>query len=403
MKRKSTRLLITLIAGTALTFSCEKHDHDTIPDDPSKEYRFVRIMVSDRASPSLSLISPSDGTVSAFNAKHAASSLYTTESGRYFAVLHRENNLTEVFDTGLESHADHVDVRGTPKFGTLTGESAQPTHFKSKKGELMTFNDGDGTLSVGLESEVHTPGAKMTTINAGLLRHHGAMATFANGTYAITEKDNSIAGTLPEKVKIINRAGTTLHEAKIATQGIHGNATDGTYAVFGSASGILIVESSGNQKLIPHPADFGTAWFGTLLETNQGGKFVGFTAAKGAYLIDAGSGTVSPLFENTDIMQCKISVDGKKLGVLLHSGELKLIDLSTGKIEKQGKIMNPTDKGDTQKPQLEHTRKFAYITSPKSGELWQVRWADLSDIRKIKAGNSPYRLSIAGYESNESH
>lgn len=125
-----------------------------------------------------------------------------------------------------------MNTKGTPKFGTLTGQSLLPTHFKSKKGELLTFNDGDGTLSVAKESEIHTVGAKFKTINAGLLAHHGAMASFTNGTYAITEKDNSITGTLPKKVKIIDNTRKTLFNAKLATKGIHGNATDGTYAVF---------------------------------------------------------------------------------------------------------------------------------------------------------------------------
>ncbi len=404
MKKLSLKfILLSIFACFFLLTSCEDHDHEHDADNPNTEYRYIRVLVSDENSKTLSLVNPWDGSVTPFEASHAKSSLYATESNRFMAIIHRDNNLTQTFDTGLENHGDHVDVKGTPKFGALTGESLQPTHFKSKRGELLTFNDGDGTLSIGFESDIHNPAAKMTSINAGLLKHHGAMATFSNGTYAITEKDNSIAGTLPERVKVINQSGATLHESKIATQGIHGNATDGTYAVFGSASGILVVESNGNQKLIAHPSDFGTAWFGTILETAKAGKFIGYTAAKGAYLIDVTVGTVTPVIQNTDIMQCKVSYDGTHLGVLLHSGSLRIIDLDNLNTEQDATVIVATDKSSTQKPQLELTSKFAYITSPTTGELLQISLNSPTNIKKLKVSSTPYRLVIAGYESNASH
>ncbi len=390
---------------TLSIFSCDDHDHDhdPEPDDASVEYRYLRILISDETSSSLSLVAPFSGEVTSFEARFPKSALYTTESGRYAGIIHRENNLTEFFDTGFESHGDHIDVKGTPKFGSLLGESLLPTHFKSKVGEVLTFNDGDGTLSVGYESDIHTVGAKMATIDAGLLKHHGAMATFSNGTYAVTEKDNSIAGVLPERVKIIDRTGKTLHTSSIATQGIHGNATDGTYAVFGSASGILVVENNGEQKLIDHPADFGSAWFGSILETAYKGKFIGYTAAKGVYAIDVTNGTVSPIFENTGIMQCKVSRNGSKIGVLLHTGDFKLFDLNTLTLLREGNIIQATETTSTQKPQMELSERFAYITQPQSGELIQVLLSDLTKKETIKVSSTPYRLALIGHESSASH
>ena len=260
--------LIFLFALSLFAVSCSNDDDDNnteTPDESLAEYKYLRILLSDEKTAQLTLVNPVDATIASFNAKFAKSALYTTESGRYAAIIHRASNEVETFDSGFETHGDHVDVDGVPQFGTLTGQSLMPTHFKSKLGEIMSFNDGDGTLSVAKESDVNTEGAKFKTINAGLLAHHGAMATFTNGTYAITVKDNSITGTLPEKVKIIDNTGKTLFEPTTTTNGIHGNASDGTYAVFGSASGILVVQSTGEQKLIAHPEDFGTAWFGTIL------------------------------------------------------------------------------------------------------------------------------------------
>jgi len=397
--------LIVLFAFSLFAVSCNNDDDTAVetPDEALTEFKYLRVLISDEKTTQLTLVNPVDGAISSFNAKFAKSALYTTESGRYAGIVHRADNTVETFDSGFESHGDHVDVDGVPKIGALTGQSLLPTHFKSKIGEILTFNDGDGTLSVAKESEVNTAEAKFKTINAGLVAHHGAMATFSNGTYAITVKDNSITGTLPEKVKVIDQTGKTLFEPALATKGIHGNASDGTYAVFGSASGVLVVESNGKQKLITFPEDFAAAWFGTILETANKGKFVGFTAAKGAYLIDVVGGTIKPILQNATIMQCKVSYDNKKLGVLLHSGELKVFNLTSLQAEKEGKLIAETAADATLKPQLQLTEKFAYITSPATGELVQVSLSNMTMARKIKVSNTPYMITILGFENSESH
>lgn len=397
--------LIFLFALSAFAVSCSNDDDNNNDgsEEALTEFKYLRILLSDEKTNELSLVNPSTATATFFDAKFPKSALYTTESGRFAGIIHRADNTVETFDSGFESHGDHIDTKGTPKFGALIGQSLAPTHFKSKKGELLTFNDGDGTLSVAKETEIHTAGAKFKTINAGLLAHHGAMATFSNGTYAVTEKDNSIAGTLPEKVKIIDNTGKTLFDAKIATKGIHGNASDGTYAVFGSASGVLVMESSGNQRLITLPEDFGTAWFGSILETSIDGKFIGFTAAKGAYLIDVINSTIKPILQSTKIMQCKVSYNHSKLGILLHSGEIKLFDLNSLQAIKEAKVITETAEDSKQKPQMTLTENFAYITSPTTGELYQLNLKSMAIVNKIKVSNTPYMITIIGFENSAGH
>ncbi|MBF4483606.1 hypothetical protein [Flavobacterium sp. CSZ] len=404
MKNNYFKLLL-LFALSAFAVSCSNDDDNTTetPEETLSEYKFLRVLLSDEKTTAITLVNPVDATITSFNAKFAKSSLYTTESGRYAGLVHRADNTVETFDSGFESHGDHVDVDGIPKFGTLTGQAPLPTHFKSKIGELLTFNDGDGTLSVAKESEINTAGAKFKVINAGLLAHHGAMATFLNGTYAITQKDNSVAGTLPEKVKIIDNTGKTLFESTIATKGIHGNASDGTYAVFGSANGVLVVESSGKQKLIALPEDFGSAWFGTILETKAKGKFIGYTAAKGAYLIDVTSGTIKPILQSTSIMQCKVSYNTSKLGILLFSGEFKLFNLTSLQVEKEGKVIPETASDAASKPQIQLTENFAYITSPSTGELLQLNLSNMKIEKKIKVSNTPYTITLLGFENSKGH
>ncbi|SKB56537.1 hypothetical protein [Dyadobacter psychrophilus] len=402
MKKNLFKTLLTLGFVFALA-SCDKDDDNQVEPVAQSEFKFIRILVNDEVSKEISLVDPVKLTVEKFEAQFPKSALYGTQAGRFGALVNGANNFVQLFDTGFEGHGDHVDVKGTPKFGALTGTGNKPTHFKSKGDEIITFNDGDGTLAIAKEADFHTPGAKMTVINTGNIAHHGAMTKFDNGTYAVTEKDGSVAGTLPERVKIIDASGKTLFASTIQTKGIHGNATNGSVSLFGSSSGILVVEPSGKQRLIAHPADFGDAWFGSILEAKGAGKFIGYTAAKGAYMIDIVANTVTLIFANADIMQVKVDYAGNNLIALLHSGEVRIFDLKTNSEKKAGSVIPPTAKDETQKPQMEATTRFIYITQPKNGELLRINVADFSKVEKIKVSATPYRLSVLGIESDESH
>jgi hypothetical protein len=295
--RKLLWKTITVSVFTWALASCQKDPDNEVKPEPDTEYNYIRILVNDELTRQLSLVDPVKGTVESFEAQYPKSALYPTQAGRFGALVTTASNHVQLFDTGFEGHGDHVDVKGTPKFGALTGNSKKPTHFKSKGDEIITFNDGDGTLSVATQPDFHTAGAGMKTINAGNVAHHGAMTKFDNGTYAITEKDGSVEGSLPERVKIIDGSGKTLFASTIQTTGIHGNASDGKVSLFGSSIGVLVVEPGGTQRLIPHPPTFGTAWFSSILEAKGVRKFVGYSAAVGAYLIDVSTGAILPVIE----------------------------------------------------------------------------------------------------------
>jgi hypothetical protein len=402
MKKHLFKVLLSITFG-ALLVACDDKEKDDVTPVEETEYKFIRVVVNDETLKELLLVDPVKLTAEKFEAQFPKSALYGTQGGRFGAIVNGANNFVQLLDTGLEGHGDHVDVKGTPKFGALTGDGNKPTHFKSKGDEIITFNDGDGTLSIAKEADFHTAGKKMTLINAGNVAHHGAMTKFDNGTYAITVKDGSAAGTLPERVKIIDASGKTLFASAIQTKGIHGNATNGSISLFGSSSGILVVEPTGNQQLIPHPADFGEAWFGSILEAKGAGKFLGYTAAKGVYIIDIVAKSVTPVLASADIMQAKVDYAGNNVVVLLHSGELRIYDLKTNTLKTSGSVIGATAKDETQKPQLEATSRYVYITQPKSGELLVVSTGNLSKTSKMKVSATPYRLAILGFESSEGH
>jgi hypothetical protein len=400
---KFNKLILFLILFITAFSACKKDNNNAPIVQQETEHKHLRVLVSDELTNEMSLITPATGKVEKFNARYAKAALYTTASGRFATLIHREFNFVENFDSGLEFHGDHVDTKGTPKFAALTSDGKLPTHFKTKGNEVITFNDGDGTLSIATELDFHTPGAKMAIINFGGLAHHGAMTKFDNGNYAVTVKDGSVAGTLPERVKLINAAGVEVSASTIQTTGIHGNASDGKVSLFGSAGGVLVVDQSGTQRLMTYPAGFGTAWFGTILEGGADGKFIGFTAAKGAYFINTNTNAITPIIDNLDIMQCKIDKAEKNVLILLHDGTLKIYDLTSGALKKEGKILSATAKDETKKPTLEATTRYAYITMPRLGEVYQIKLTDFNAITKIKVSVTPYRLTLFGFENSESH
>lgn len=410
MNRKSifkTTAIIALMAGFA---ACNKND-DVLPPTPpeeASEHKFVRLLVSDETSTTLTFLQPFEARTATFEAKFPLANLYPTASGRYAAVLHGTNNLVEVFDNGLLSHDDHIDVAGLPKWTSITATGLKPTHFKSKGRESLVFNDGDGTLSIGNEADFNTAGAKFKIVNAGLMAHHGAMAQFTNGNYAITWAP--AAGKSPTRVKIIDKNGGEVYASTIEVGNIHGNASDGQYAVFGAftdasgaAGGALVVAQNGTQAFINNPADFGAARLGTILYAEAAKKFIGYSAAKGAYIIDITGNKMTALYTGTDAFQCKTDYSGKNLLILTTDGKLRIYDLASGTLKKEGIIISPVNSADVYKPVLEATERFAYVAIPSAGEVHQISLADFGKVVKHKVTARPVRLALFGFENSEEH
>ena len=400
-----------LFVAVAAAFTACKKDNQQPEEEPTnaaKEFKYVRLLTSDETSNKLTLIDPFSAAVSSFDAKYPLANLYATSSGRYAAVLYGTQNLAEVFDSGLSSHVDHIDVLHNPKWASITANGIKPTHFKSKADESLIFNDGDGTLSMAMESDFNTAGARFSTVNAGLLPHHGAMAQFTNGTYAVTS--TTTTGTSPNRVLIINKSGKTVFASTLAIGAIHGNASDGAHAIFGgftnaaaTAGGVLVVKSNGEQRLIPNPDGFGAFRLGSIYYAESAKKFIGYVASKGAYLIDLAGDKITPIYSGADAFQCKVDYAGKNLLVLTLDGKLRVYDLATGALKKEGAVISATLNTDTYKPVIEATAKFAYIALPGSGEVHQIDLDTFTVSAKYKVSSKPVRLTIFGFESNASH
>jgi len=386
--------LFLVIAVGALLAGCKKDDDHHHHDDV--EAKYLNILVSDAEEAKMRMVNPMTKSVTAWELQAPNPSIYATGSGQFAAILHRTDNLVVFFNSGVEKHGNHLHVK-TPEMATLQFSQPSPTHFKSWDGLSAIFNDGNGSLSVARDVEIKNGTQNVLQVADA---HHGAMAIFDDYTIAVTVKDGSVSGSLPERVRIINRLGEQLYASTIATGGIHGNASNGKVAAFGSASGVLIVKKSGEQFLVEYPSSFGTNWFGTILGNPHLNHFFGFHRNLGLYMIDHSSKQVKEIIKNDGmvIQQYKLDPEGKKLFVLLSDGHLKVFDAITGQEQTSRKVVDSYDNGlpAVQKPKLEVSKRCVYISQYDKGEILMMNKNNLNLLETLTVGGKPANIVLLG-------
>lgn len=380
-------LLLVLMA------SCRKNDKPAAPEQPEAAY--LRLVISDADKAQITVLEPLTGKTTVFPVKAAQPALYATSTGQFATIMSRAANTVEFFNTGIEKHGGHLHIHEAEMAAQQFTE-AGPTHFYAYDGLNAIFNDGTGSISLFKDSELESATGKVLPVAAP---HHGAMVIFDDQTIAVTQKDGSVTGTLPEKVRIIDRFGAVLHEGTIATKGIHGDAGNGKTAAFGSPDGVLIVAQNGQQSIIPYPADFGTAWIGTVLGNKALPHFYGYLAL-GLYKIDPAAKKITPVLknDNSNIHQYMLDTDGKNLYVLLTDGTLKIFDAASAQLKKEGKITAAIPAGATaaEKPYFAVSRKCVYVTDQANGAVKMFNAASLQETGSMPVGNKPFKILVVG-------
>ena len=393
------QLLITSALLVAVS-ACNR-DNEVTPD--TKEAVFTRLLVSDADGTTVSLIDPRAGSSESFQAKFAGSSLYATQSGRFAAVVNNANHYVQFFDSGIEHHNDHADVVGKPKWAPLVSERNKPAHlyFWEQQGyHAAIFNDGEGSLTLTNDYEIGTA-AKPKTVMVDV-PHHGAMAAFNNGTIAVTQKDGTISGTLPERVKIIDQNGTVLKASTIATKGIHGEAGNGEIVLFGHPEGILVVGKDGSQRNITYPAGVGRNWLSTIYHDSKSDAFYGYSAKGGVYRIDVINNQISPLLTSDQIALFRVDNEGREAFALLMDGTLRVFDGKTGTAGASAKVAAIIDPAAKVKPDMVVSKKFVYITQPDQREVLVIQREGLSVKAPLKLTTRPAKLALFGAQVDAS-
>lgn len=385
------RAFIAVAAGTLL-WSCDKNDDDE-PAKPETESSFVRLLVADKTSATTTLLSPAKKEQTTFQATHGGSAVYATSTGRWAAVVSTANNLVEFFDTGIERHDDHVHIKGTPKWGFTKSTAPRPTHVYASHNKVSIFNDGDASISYAEEGQLHTLPAPSSFVTGAA--HHGAMALFDNGSYAVTHKNNTVAGALPEQVKIVNQQGAVVAGPAVATQGIHGEAGDGQQAVFGSASGVLVIKQTGEQRLIPYPAGAGANWLSTIYYAKKARTFLGSRNNYGVFRIDLTTNTMTQIGTTIKLVRVALDEEGENVLVLDEEGTLAIFDAATG-ARKASRSLSGLLDAKTATPYLAASRRYVYLTNAPQSKVHMLRKADLADQETFTVEGQPLRLALVG-------
>jgi hypothetical protein len=395
MKQKT---LYPIVAALAVSFlaSCDKSENE--PAKPETESAYARLLITDKSSNAVTLLDPAKNEQTAFQSSFGGSTVYPSSTGRWAAVVSSGNNLVEFFDTGIESHDDHVHVKGTPKWGVTKSTGAKPSHVYASHNKVSIFNDGDASINYVEEGQLHTvPAPSVIATGAA---HHGAMILFDNGSYAVTHKNNTVAGALPEQVKIVNSQGTVVAAPTVATQGIHGDAGDGQQAIFGSASGLLLIKQTGEQRLIPYPAGAGSNWLSTIYYAKKARTFLGSRAGYGVFRIDPVANTITQVGSTTKFVRVALDEEGENLLILDEEGTLTVYDAATGTRKASRSLSEALDvKAAT--PYLAASRRYVYVSNAPEGKVHMLRKEDLADKQTFTVTGQPLRLAFVGADADK--
>ncbi|WP_421978716.1 hypothetical protein [Roseivirga seohaensis] len=388
--------LYSVLLAFALS-ACESDD-ENLPEQ-SKEGQFVRLMVSDKDNPDYYFVNLGKSTVETYSGQFANGSLYSSPSGRFVSVINTADNLATFFDSGIEGHDDHAHIKGTPKWALSKATAVRPVHYYGRGDNMLVFNDGEGTISHFKESTLHTE-ASARIFSVGVA-HHGAPALFNNGTIAVTEKDGSAAGTLPERVKIVDMNGGLLHASTIQTGGIHGEAGNGSLVLFGSTDGILKVSQDGTQVLIPNLSSFGSNWIGSIQYGVESDQFIGFKSKYGLYKIDVNTNTMSVIEENANLLGVNFDWEGHDLIVLYIDGTVKVLDGHDFDV-KASKKLNITLPA-TGAPAFVASEDFIYITDAANNKISMFKKSNLELVIDITLPGMPSKIALTGSLAGDDH
>jgi hypothetical protein len=89
--------------------------------------------------------------------------------------------------------------------------------------------------------------------------------------------------------------------------------------------------------------------------------------------------------------------------VLTLDGKLRVYDLATGTMKKEGTVITAVNTADTYKPVMEATGRYAYIAVPAAGEVQQISLEDFTKVTRHKVSPRPVRLTLLGFESSAGH
>ncbi len=341
---------------------------------------------------------------------------YTSNSGRYLVVTDRDNNQLRFFDSGVINHEEHGHQQ---KVGWLdiTVDAPLPTHYASTGGEIVIFNDGDGSITHVTEAQLELPAYEPTVLTFPTVAHHGAGFRLASGQFVTTFKNTDEPGGIPQMVKYLDADGTLIDDnGGVEVEGIHGDATNGTYGVFGSTDGVILVDGENNIDLIPNLEGMNAErgyWIGTLKGHDNTPVFYARAGSLGSYLVDPKAKSMAPVYLGDDIVGDMLSFNGDYYIVHTSDNRIRVYDATDGSpvTERVVEMVNipdlatgePTtpvddlDDMDEDDPVLVASDKHLYILSPNRVDIKVLSISDLKHVHTIRLDEPVESIAKNGF------
>lgn len=417
---KKYYLWVPVLIMTIMVSCQEKEDPIVeIPTYEETESEWIRLGVWNETF-NFSMMSPIKGTYTTpdLGSFLETSRNYLSSSGRYIVSVERAEGTVKFFDTGIENHQDHGHEY-SPKWLNAIAEAPLPTHFSSTSGNIIIFNDGDGSVTFAREANMETPSFSATIIsNFGNGVHHGAATWLVGNKIAVTFKDEGTPGALPQRVKLINTSGEIIAEnEEVSVTGIHGDASNGNYAVFGATDGVIVAGADEQIKLIPNPSPLEPTsgnWMGTIRANDKIGKFYGYARNQGVFVIDPVASSIKPVFLADNIRAYFLSADGGHLIIQTNENVVKVFDTMTGS-ELASKTVTvadePTANARRSFDDLEHYRlmseenpvitaseNFLYVLEPNRTKIHVRELNTLKTVAVMDAPQQTVNLMRVGFQ-----
>ncbi|MCH7401525.1 hypothetical protein ACFOUP_13845 [Belliella kenyensis] len=412
--------------ASALLFSaligCKENEEPVIdePNFEETESEWIRLAHWNEEA-KIGLLNPTNNnnTQPDLSPFHADGANYLSSSGRYIVSIERVDGKVRFFDTGIENHNDHGHEY-TPKWITATANAPLPTHFSTTNGQIIIFNDGDGSVTWARESTLETPSFSPTIIsNIGNGVHHGAATWLTGNKFAVTFKDENASGSLPQRVKLIDNTGQVIYQNEAVTvTGIHGDASNGKYAIFGAAEGVIVASDNNQIKLIPNPSPLNATsgnWMGTIKANDNINTFYGYARQQGIFEINPAMDAITPVLLSNTIKTYFLSADGGYLIVQLNDNTVKVFDtanrneVASKSIASAEASVNPTAKTANEwdhyrlmnedSPILTASENFLYVLSPDKKKIDIKSLSNLNTLKTIDAPSNTSNILRVGFQT----
>lgn len=429
--KRSILKLSTFLLIMAFVLSCDKDDDPIIPDDSTTEEPhdddhdhdhddddhdhdeegfagmesdWVRLTLMTNGV--LDVMQADSGEIkySVNSTLAEGESYYTSNSGRYLVAIDRAGGKVRFFDSGVEKHDDHGHEYPA-KWVNAELNSVLPTHYAASEGHIVIFNDGDGSISYVNEALLEIPSYEPETFTFdSTVPHHGAGFRLDNGMFVTTFKNTDEPGGIPQMVKFVDGDGNVIDDnGGVEVVGIHGDAVNGAYGVFGSTDGIILVDNQQNIDLIPNieglNAESGN-WLGTVKGHDESDVFFGRSRNKGVFVVDPIAKSMTNIYAGSDVANAMFSFDGDYFIVHTTDNRIRVFDGKTGssitdrtvEVANIPELTSKSSKSDIgmltameePSPVLVASSKFLYVLAPNRAQIKVLEIEDLHHVHTIE-------------------